>query len=61
MKGLPVVVEEIEIDEKVESCLRGERVVKQGRGWPPDVESKSKQSVICDAHFTEIYLKLTLR
>ena len=47
MKGLPVVVEEIEIDEKVESCLRGEGVVKQGRGWPPDVESKSKQSVIC--------------
>ena len=45
MKGLPVVVEEIEIDEKVESCLRGEGVVKQGRGWPPDVESKSKQKI----------------
>ena len=46
MKGLPVVVEEIEIDEKVESCLWGEGVVKQGRDWPPDVESKSKQKII---------------
>ena len=61
MKGLPVVVEEIEIDEKVESCLRGEGVVKQGRGWPPNVESESKQSVICDPHFVGIYLILTLR
>ena len=61
MKGLPVVVEEIEIDEKVESCLRGEGVVKQGRGWPPDVESKSKHSVIYDANFCLDLSELTWR
>ena len=35
-----VVVQEVEVDEEMESCLRGEGIIEQGSDWSPNVKPK---------------------